>query len=100
MQNGDLDGRRFCLRWRTDYVAGTCSRNDALAASNHACSLSAVSDGRCRPSLDRKSTRLNSSHITISYAVFCLKKKKKKKNNTQKKKKKKKKKTRKKKKKK
>src|SRR5437773_6798920 len=27
-------------------------------------------------SLDRKSTRLNSSHITISYAVFCLKKKK------------------------
>src|SRR5437773_1241654 len=30
--------------------------------------------------LDRKSTRLNSSHITISYAVFCLKKKKKQKN--------------------
>src|ERR1017187_428242 len=31
---------------------------------------------------DRKSTRLNSSHRCISYAVFCLKKKKKKKNNT------------------
>src|SRR5688572_32601351 len=31
-------------------------------------------------SLDRKSTRLNSSHSQISYAVFCLKKKKKKKN--------------------
>src|SRR5256885_5202982 len=30
---------------------------------------------------DRKSTRLNSSHLVISYAVFCLKKKKKK-NNT------------------
>src|SRR5688500_19300329 len=29
---------------------------------------------------DRKSTRLNSSHLVISYAVFCLKKKKKKKN--------------------
>src|SRR5690348_18369343 len=29
---------------------------------------------------DRKSTRLNSSHPSISYAVFCLKKKKKKKN--------------------
>src|SRR3712207_7954940 len=27
------------------------------------------------PSLDRKSTRLNSSHANISYAVFCLKKK-------------------------
>src|SRR5438876_7126430 len=31
---------------------------------------------------DRKSTRLNSSHPSISYAVFCLKKKKKKNNNT------------------
>src|SRR5437870_9369951 len=31
--------------------------------------------------LDRKSTRLNSSHVAISYAVFCLKKKKKKKQN-------------------
>src|SRR3712207_7109262 len=29
-----------------------------------------------RPPLDRKSTRLNSSHANISYAVFCLKKKK------------------------
>src|SRR5438445_3464777 len=36
---------------------------------------------------DRKSTRLNSSHANISYAVFCLKKKKKKKNKPQKKKK-------------
>src|SRR5690349_23294871 len=41
--------------------------------------------GRCEPwqpdrqhrSRDRKSTRLNSSHVEISYAVFCLKKKKK-----------------------
>src|SRR5690554_7062013 len=31
------------------------------------------------PPPDRKSTRLNSSHVRISYAVFCLKKKKKKK---------------------
>src|SRR3712207_7430943 len=30
-----------------------------------------------KTSLDRKSTRLNSSHANISYAVFCLKKKKK-----------------------
>src|SRR3989454_2892504 len=29
------------------------------------------------PRIDRKSTRLNSSHLVISYAVFCLKKKKK-----------------------
>src|SRR6266498_3532065 len=33
--------------------------------------------GRCRGDVvDRKSTRLNSSHVRISYAVFCLKKKK------------------------
>src|SRR5207248_6882903 len=47
--------------------------------------LEAEDRGRQRPAahrhlreLDRKSTRLNSSHRTISYAVFCLKKKKKK----------------------
>src|SRR3989442_11881578 len=43
--------------------------------------LDSVSDGssaepRGRPRRDRKSTRLNSSHVRISYAVFCLKKKK------------------------
>src|SRR3712207_7906345 len=32
--------------------------------------------GATTPGLDRKSTRLNSSHANISYAVFCLKKKK------------------------
>src|SRR5207249_9938066 len=36
----------------------------------------AARDARCRGP-DRKSTRLNSSHVSISYAVFCLKKKKK-----------------------
>src|SRR5690606_27218256 len=34
-------------------------------------------DPRLVPEEDRKSTRLNSSHVKISYAVFCLKKKKK-----------------------
>src|SRR5438094_6776051 len=37
----------------------------------------ACNAARCNSSPDRKSTRLNSSHRTISYAVFCLKKKKK-----------------------
>src|SRR5688572_31353171 len=36
--------------------------------------LSAKEEARC-PGRDRKSTRLNSSHSQISYAVFCLKKK-------------------------
>src|SRR3712207_8086823 len=37
-------------------------------------SLIGVSNSTC-PKQDRKSTRLNSSHANISYAVFCLKKK-------------------------
>src|SRR2546426_3934733 len=42
--------------------------------------LAELREIRVRPSrqqTDRKSTRLNSSHLVISYAVFCLKKKKK-----------------------
>src|SRR5699024_11751522 len=38
--------------------------------------LAALTGAGERPSGDRKSTRLNSSHVSISYAVFCLKKKK------------------------
>src|SRR5689334_24156066 len=43
--------------------AGAARRRDALP-------------DRTAPEVDRKSTRLNSSHSSISYAVFCLKKKK------------------------
>src|SRR5690625_5141242 len=42
------------------------------------CRTPSVSAPCCRPPAtpsDRKSTRLNSSHVAISYAVFCLKKK-------------------------
>src|SRR3712207_7424935 len=35
-----------------------------------------AAEARCQVGADRKSTRLNSSHANISYAVFCLKKKK------------------------
>src|SRR2546426_8297649 len=38
--------------------------------------LNSASFRRGPPQTDRKSTRLNSSHLVISYAVFCLKKKK------------------------
>src|SRR5437870_10805956 len=43
---------------------------------------SALSPNSIRRRRDRKSTRLNSSHVAISYAVFCLKKKKKDQNRT------------------
>src|SRR5207253_6059508 len=80
-----------------------CSTPDGLAeglcASRHASGDPGISSqvrwGRCQRETsqvtgwpralfrrlcpDRKSTRLNSSHVAISYAVFCLKKKKKKK---------------------
>src|SRR5437667_5890217 len=48
-------------------------RADRRQRTPSAAATTRPSDG----SGDRKSTRLNSSHITISYAVFCLKKKKK-----------------------
>src|SRR5437899_4523677 len=43
-------------------------------------SVGPAADRNGRRARDRKSTRLNSSHLGISYAVFCLKKKKKEKN--------------------
>src|SRR2546430_1223178 len=50
-----------------------------LASSAFSCWLKIARPNRAcaRLGLDRKSTRLNSSHSQISYAVFCLKKKKK-----------------------
>src|SRR5579859_8227754 len=57
----------------------TLSLHDALPISypNSAQSLPRAALHQHLPPLDRKSTRLNSSHSQISYAVFCLKKKKK-----------------------
>src|SRR6185312_9927870 len=58
----------------------TLSLHDALPISRPRARLRASVrwSGACRPRPgDRKSTRLNSSHDQISYAVFCLKKKKK-----------------------
>src|SRR5436309_14419366 len=66
----------------------TLSLHDALPIlgrlQGRGCSRQGAPDDRERSwppgfDQDRKSTRLNSSHVKISYAVFCLKKKKKKK---------------------
>src|SRR2546426_319613 len=46
---------------------------DTTARSNH--KLFVFMSGMGQHPADRKSTRLNSSHLVISYAVFCLKKK-------------------------
>src|SRR2546428_6771577 len=50
---------------------------DALGAERHRPPCHAAAGHDPDERLDRKSTRLNSSHDQISYAVFCLKKKKK-----------------------
>src|SRR5438034_7366232 len=55
--SGSLSHRRVWAETGTDHPDGICLDDEG----------------------DRKSTRLNSSHTVISYAVFCLKKKKKKK---------------------
>src|SRR5438874_7283562 len=70
---------------RARRVAGACSacgRRRGPAASSGHHRLDEPGDVRRivlpDEAADRKSTRLNSSHVEISYAVFCLKKKKKK----------------------
>src|SRR5256885_10706396 len=65
-----------------DWSSDVCS-SDLLAQpvagapSAGACTAREGQPGPQRCAGDRKSTRLNSSHLVISYAVFCLKKKKK-----------------------
>src|SRR5436190_4658754 len=52
------------------------SSKEELLAAIHDRVMDEVMLGADRVAQDRKSTRLNSSHTVISYAVFCLKKKK------------------------
>src|SRR5258707_10875133 len=67
----------ICIKEENSEVAEDSLLADALAEGSksrlHAASQHAATGGEG----DRKSTRLNSSHANISYAVFCLKKKKK-----------------------
>src|SRR5438874_3811783 len=56
-------------------------RDGAAPARQHRGLRAGAAPSRSSCLQDRKSTRLNSSHVEISYAVFCLKKKKKKKYN-------------------
>src|ERR1035438_10824644 len=58
-----------CLRFMDHHS----SRPEYTRVQSASCSCSDLHHARC---IDRKSTRLNSSHLGISYAVFCLKKKK------------------------
>src|SRR2546426_8311612 len=65
LENQNVLEAAVLLQVQDPFAAGPKDLLDAMARQ-----------GRGGP-LDRKSTRLNSSHLVISYAVFCFKKKKK-----------------------
>src|SRR3712207_8560036 len=79
-----LVGRAFVLQAGHDVLVLASERpavrDDVLPAVGHlgiqAVTFTSLVVGRDAGVEDRKSTRLNSSHANISYAVFCLKKKK------------------------
>src|SRR5690348_17807334 len=90
-----FSSRRRHTRWTGDWSSDVCSSDliprellyiaDELFMTGTAAEITpirsvdrlAVGNGKRGPiTEDRKSTRLNSSHPSISYAVFCLKKKK------------------------
>src|SRR3712207_8524828 len=58
-------------------VALVGALDDARFLHHQAVAGARLLQGLAKDALDRKSTRLNSSHANISYAVFCLKKKQK-----------------------
>src|SRR3989475_3167834 len=66
--------RSDALYWAGDSVAGAQAAREVAAKAD--APLAATAVDRAEQYADRKSTRLNSSHSQISYAVFCLKKKK------------------------
>src|SRR5947209_15285584 len=67
------DAQRLAARIEQAVIARPVARAGHMRVSAGFAELQPNDDST---SLDRKSTRLNSSHANISYAVFCLKKKK------------------------
>src|SRR5256885_9697758 len=77
-----FSSRRRHTRLQGDWSSDVCSSDLWVRKQTNAHSGLQAPVPADRLPVDRKSTRLNSSHLVISYAVFCLKKKKKKKNFT------------------
>src|SRR3712207_7552897 len=76
--SADPDGRVTGHAWdfgdgRTG--TGVTASHTYAAAGTYTVRLTVTDDRGATATTDRKSTRLNSSHANISYAVFCLKKK-------------------------
>src|SRR5437868_13177660 len=67
------------LDWRREFGTAAIGNAIAEAGAPGPDFIPVMADdgsGAAAIEIDRKSTRLNSSHVSISYAVFCLKKKK------------------------
>src|SRR5207247_9596904 len=73
----------YTTLFRSAFVSAAVAAMESVSSTfriKHTISVEQRCQAPIRSASDRKSTRLNSSHEWISYAVFCLKKKKKKKN--------------------
>src|SRR5699024_11961243 len=80
--HSDLDANaRFRLKWSVYWYDKPLNDHlvlyESFDGNGALCNPRAIFDELLDTEEDRKSTRLNSSHVSISYAVFCLKKKKK-----------------------
>src|SRR5690348_18003765 len=79
-RSSDLNSVSRVISSRKTVVVPTCTKSPATVEHQNGTPFSAAasvcSPGGSSAVGDRKSTRLNSSHPSISYAVFCLKKKK------------------------
>src|SRR5690606_41720875 len=64
------------LRTYRDTILAATEGGGLFRSANGGISWTPANTGLTNLNTDRKSTRLNSSHVKISYAVFCLKKKK------------------------
>src|SRR5690606_34746630 len=76
-RDGERDARVWLAAHALDRVAeGHALHRRVVELDDQVAGLDAGAERRRVLDRDRKSTRLNSSHVKISYAVFCLKKKK------------------------
>src|SRR5207249_5409901 len=73
--NSDVFGFSLAGAHAAFWSRARSDRSDAAILKGLELGHSAAADLFRASPLDRKSTRLNSSHVSISYAVFCLKKK-------------------------
>src|SRR5256885_12003414 len=75
LRNDSAEARPLVAPRLAEQVASLKAALDAIEQGAEPSALEAAPSPRPAGPSDRKSTRLNSSHLVISYAVFCLKKK-------------------------